>query len=190
MSIILDGTSGVTYPNGVTQAGGLPSPGTTGNVLTSNGTAWTSAAPAASGGMTLLGTLTTTSGTTQTLSGLTLTNYKFLRISVNNVGYSAGTTPSGLRMNTIDISNPSFGSTTGSVYGLMDIDLSIGATAGLLSPDYITTGSTNTLSFGGNGGGPSAGNLSTITTSTTSLAFAFSGGNTFASGTIKVYGVA
>ena len=31
-----------------------------------------------SGGMTLLGTLTTTSGVTQTLSGLTLTNYKYL----------------------------------------------------------------------------------------------------------------
>lgn len=47
MTIILNGTTGVTYPNGVTQSTGLPDPGTSGNVLTSNGTSWTSAAAAA-----------------------------------------------------------------------------------------------------------------------------------------------
>lgn len=48
MPITLDGTSGVTYPDGVTQASGIPAPSTSGNVLTSNGTAWTSA-PAGGG---------------------------------------------------------------------------------------------------------------------------------------------
>lgn len=47
MPITLNGTAGITYPDGVTQASGLPSPGTAGNVLTSNGTIWTSAAAAA-----------------------------------------------------------------------------------------------------------------------------------------------
>jgi hypothetical protein len=41
---------------------------TSGNVITGNGSAWTSAAPTA--GMTLLGTLATTSGSTFTLTGL------------------------------------------------------------------------------------------------------------------------
>ena len=47
MPITLNGTTGVTYPDGVTQASGVPAPGTAGNVLTSNGTIWTSAAAAA-----------------------------------------------------------------------------------------------------------------------------------------------
>ena len=44
-------------------------PGTSGNLLTSNGSAWTSAAPAAGGGMTLLST-TSLSGATTTISGI------------------------------------------------------------------------------------------------------------------------
>lgn len=47
MSFIIDGTNGETFPNGSTQTVGIAAPGTSGNVLTSNGTAWTSAAAAA-----------------------------------------------------------------------------------------------------------------------------------------------
>jgi len=47
MPITLNGTTGVTYPDGVLQTSGVPAPGTAGNVLTSNGTIWTSAAAAA-----------------------------------------------------------------------------------------------------------------------------------------------
>jgi hypothetical protein len=56
--------------------------GTSGQVLTSNGTdaVWATA------GITLLGTLTTTSGTSQTLSSLVLTGYKRLFIVFNAVG--------------------------------------------------------------------------------------------------------
>lgn len=46
MTIILNGTTGVTFPDGQTQDVGVPDPGTAGNVLTSNGTAWTSVAAA------------------------------------------------------------------------------------------------------------------------------------------------
>ena len=62
MTIILNGTSGITFPDGVTQTDGLVTPvpvadggtgltsvGTSGNVLTSNGTAWVSQAISAGG---------------------------------------------------------------------------------------------------------------------------------------------
>jgi hypothetical protein len=49
MTIILNGTTGVTFPDGQTQDVGVPDPGTSGNVLTSNGTIWTSVAPAVQG---------------------------------------------------------------------------------------------------------------------------------------------
>jgi hypothetical protein len=44
MPITLNGTAGVTFPDSVLQPNGVPAPGTSSNVLTSNGTAWTSAA--------------------------------------------------------------------------------------------------------------------------------------------------
>jgi hypothetical protein len=59
MPVIINGTTGVTFPNGVTMSDGTSAPvtaaqggtglssvGTAGNVLTSNGTTWTSAAAA------------------------------------------------------------------------------------------------------------------------------------------------
>jgi hypothetical protein len=63
MTMIIDGTNGLTFNNATTQASaapsapvsvanggtGLTSVGTSGYVLTSNGTAWASTAPAASG---------------------------------------------------------------------------------------------------------------------------------------------
>lgn len=61
-------------------------PGNSGNVLTSNGTAWTSSAPV-SGSLTLLTTLTTTSGTTQVASSLP-TTYANILLVVNGVGNS------------------------------------------------------------------------------------------------------
>jgi microcystin-dependent protein len=48
MPITLNGTTGVTYPDGVLQGSGVPAPGTNGNLLTSNGTTWLSQAPAPS----------------------------------------------------------------------------------------------------------------------------------------------
>lgn len=62
MSVVINGTSGITFPNGVTMASGtsapvtvaqggtgLTSPGTSGYVLTSNGTGWVSSALPAGG---------------------------------------------------------------------------------------------------------------------------------------------
>lgn len=42
MTVAIAGTSGITYPDSSTQFYGVPAPSTSGNVLTSNGTAWTS----------------------------------------------------------------------------------------------------------------------------------------------------
>ena len=69
--------------NGGVAFGGASNYGTSGQVLQSNG----DAAPTwvAGGSMTLLGTLTTTSGTSQSLTGLTLTSYKVLYIGFNGV---------------------------------------------------------------------------------------------------------
>jgi hypothetical protein len=138
--------------------------------------------------MTLLGTLTTTSGTTQTLSGLTLTNYKFLQISVNNVGYTTGGAAT-FRIASIDITYASYFDSLTSAYGILTIDLASGAAAGAISTGYIARGASNFMALNANQTGPLAGNLSTLTTSTTSIAFTFSAGQTFANGTIKVYGV-
>jgi hypothetical protein len=189
MSFIIDGTSGETFPNGSTQTVGIAAPGTSGNILTSNGTAWTSAAPAASGGMTLLGTLTTTSGTTQTLSGLTLTNYKFLQISFNNVGYTSGASSS-LKLGSTAITNSAYADTTTAAWGILFLDLASGA-AGIVCSGIgqVAANTTNFMDFHPQAG-MAGGNLAAITTSSTSLSFTFSSGNTFASGTIKVYGVA
>lgn len=47
MSVIINGTTGVTFPDSVLQTSGVPGPGSSGNVLTSNGTIWVSQAAAA-----------------------------------------------------------------------------------------------------------------------------------------------
>jgi len=64
-AVTLSGT--LAASNGGT---GLTSPGSTGNILTSNGTAWTSATPAAAGGITLGTPVATTSGTSFTFTGI------------------------------------------------------------------------------------------------------------------------
>jgi len=186
-TITLPATSGTLLQSGTAvtaaQGGtGLTSVGTSGNLLTSNGTAWTSTAPA--GGMTLLGTLTTTSGTSQTLSGLTLTNYKFLQLSGNNVGFSSADTLQSLRLAGVDICR---GALTNALafYGTLLLDLSIGSFYSMGNTVVNTiNGSTSPSNMGG-----SIGNLSSITTSTTSISFTWTAGQAFATGTIKVYGV-
>lgn len=79
MTVIINGTAGITFPDGVTQTDGLvtpvpatdggtglSSPGTSGNVLTSNGTAWVSAA--AGGGLTNNTRQAVTSSSTTTIN--------------------------------------------------------------------------------------------------------------------------
>jgi hypothetical protein len=44
MTVTINGTTGVTYPDGTLQTAGVAAPGTVGNVLTSTGTTWASTA--------------------------------------------------------------------------------------------------------------------------------------------------
>ena len=112
----------------------------------------------------LLGTLTTSSGTTQTLSGLDLTPYKFLYISVKNVTFS-GTSSLGLSGGSVQISNVTSGD-----------PLVVAVTVDLISG---VVGNTDV----------SAG-VWTGSTASTSLVFYVGGGiDTFTGGSIYVYGV-
>jgi hypothetical protein len=148
------GTSGTAY-------------GTTGQVLISQGNAppvWGSA------GATLLGTLTTTSGTSQTLSSLVLTSYKFLRLVFNGV---SGTSTGTFSFGSFQVSQAN---AAGDAWiGIVDVDLAtgigsanIGNAAGASTPRVGSTG---------------------YTTASTSVALTVGAGN-FDAGSVAVYGVA
>jgi hypothetical protein len=127
---------------------------------------------AGAGGVTLLGTITTTSGTSQTLPGLTLTNYKFLRLVWDNVGANAS--------NKFLIGNSTsddvFVSSTASnqdFVGIMEIDL----TTGIGTFANVTNGIHEIFVFG-----------SALSTASTVVSVATDAG-TLNAGSIKVYGI-
>ncbi|NBQ13105.1 MAG: hypothetical protein EBU31_00480 [Proteobacteria bacterium] len=155
--------------------------GTSGQVLTSRGAnlspQWTTPdAPTV-----LLGTLTTTTGNTQTLSGLNLALYRFLRLVVSRVSHNSGSSQS-LRLNSV--SGPTFtekASASNFAYGFVDIDITqqgtFGASVHWQTTEGVTGGSSG--SYGGESG---------ITTASTSITVAISGG-VFDNGAIYIYGV-
>ena len=128
----------------------------------------------AAGGMTLLGTITTTSGTSQSLSGLTLTDYKSLRLVLD------GVSPGGsCNMMFEGLTFFAAASTTARVYGIIDVDL---------------TSSVGTMIFSDTIALPAieAATIlimrSGLTTSDTSVTFSVSA-SVFDEGSILVYGV-
>jgi hypothetical protein len=151
--------------------------GTAGQVLTMNGgaTAPSWATPSASGGTTLLGTINTTSGSTQTLSSLDLTSYKFLRVVL--IGVSTSSTSGTLELNSARVFS-SFTSSADTARGIVDVDLTAGTYTAMV-------GNAGTNSFTAS---PStiAGD-SSITTATTSVSISCSVGN-FDAGSVLVYG--
>ena len=144
--------------------------GTSGQVLQSNGDAAPTWVDVDAGGMTLLGTLNTTSGSTQTLSGLTLTGYKRLYISFN---CSTNTGGASIRINGADATDGVAASGVARGFGNIDLD----------NQSYIgfakDASSASSLRFIFN---------TNINTASTSISFTTSSGN-FDAGTIKVYGV-
>jgi len=129
----------------------------------------------------LLGTLTTTSGSTQTLSGLVLTPFRSLWISVQGV---SGTSTSILRFASPVLNlTASFGA-GGSRNGYIQMDLTSGGaflsnlSVGGTSSEIITTPVSVDVYVGRTG----------YTTATTSIGFSLSAG-TFDAGTIAFYGV-
>jgi hypothetical protein len=128
------------------------------------------------GGLTLLGTIITTSGSTQSLSSLNLSGYKFLHMVVDAVSTSLAAT---LNQNS-DAISPSTGTGgNGKLYGFIDVDLatSIGESNIGSSTDSLAT--------------PSAPSpfvwKSNLTTGSTTVTFTTSSG-VFDLGSIAIYG--
>ena len=133
----------------------------------------------ATGGMTLLGTLTTTSGSTQTLSGLTLTSYQQVVAVFKGVSQTA---PNTIQFSTLGINTAA--NSTNAIFGILTVDLTTG---------IFVFPNTNALTPTENNGDAAvpawfAGIQNTLTTSSTSISFSTASG-AFDAGSIRIYGV-
>lgn len=146
-------------------------PGTSGNVLTSNGTTWASAAAPATGGMTSLGTITTTSGSTQSLTSLTLTSYKRLYLVVN--GVSSSNTSGNVQINSNNITG-TLAASANTWSGWVNIDLTTGVMKSVILQSSGADGSQVPAASG-------------LTTASTTVTVTVSSG-TFDAGSVVVYG--
>lgn len=148
--------------------------GTSGQYLKTNGAganpSW--ATPAGSS-RTLLGTLTTTSGSSQTLSGLTLTSYSKLYFHIK--GISGSNTGGQFSIDSLPF-HVSWGSNAANtVSGYMELDLLTGV---FISYSHLT-GSTGTTQLDGK---------TSISNASTSVTVTY--GFTMDAGSIDIYGVA
>ena len=201
-SIKLTGdTSGVITVSAPASAGTntLTLPATTGTILDTNSalvsSKLTGALPAisgaaltgiTSGGLTLLKTVATTSGTTAVADSLDLSTYKTLQVFIYNVGNTTG--GGVLRWKETGNTVVEIAGTTGgagnSSYGVLLHDLTVGVTG--VMRGYALA---DDLTFANPGGSGPVGINTGIDTATTSITFDFSGGETFDKGTIKIYGL-
>jgi hypothetical protein len=174
-TVLASGTA-VTAAQGGT---GLTSVGTAGNVLTSNGTAWTSAAPS-SGGMTLLGTVTATSGNSLSLGSLNLTSYKSLYISAVGISSSAVDGVVYINANNGQVFGSTFStsgiSQTYLTYGVLELDLASGVFTPGVQVNVVNSSTYN-------------GSRTDINTATTTIYFRLNSTQTFDAGSFIVYGV-
>lgn len=125
-----------------------------------------------------LGTITTTSGSSASLSGLTLTGYKLLQFSIDGVS-STQSTSTNMQLNGYIVAATNNG-------GVNDFGLG-GGTIDLANGVFWTSfsnfsGGGTLLATGGYAG------RSGLTTSSTSITFTISAG-TFDAGSIRIYGV-
>jgi hypothetical protein len=133
--------------------------------------------PSALGGITLLGTIATTSGSSVTLSGLTLTSYKQLQFSIDSVS-STQSTGSEIRLNGYPVAAATTGGADSFALGGGTIDLD----NGVFWSSFSTYNGATLAGVGSRGG------LSGLTTASTSITFTISTGN-FDAGSIRIYGV-
>jgi hypothetical protein len=130
--------------------------------------------PAATGGVTLLATLTTTSGASQITGTLNLTSYKFVKLVFNGVS-STSTGAFLIGQSTSDDVTVTGATASGSgCYGTVEIDLSNG----------LATSVTSTL---GSAGVAFAESTPIVNASTTISVAA--GAGTLDAGSIKIYGI-
>lgn len=122
-------------------------------------------------GSTALGTVATTSGSTWTLSGLTLTSYKFLLIVLN--GVSTNNAAFTLTFNAKTVTSTA-SSQAQTVSGTIIVDLGTGVFSGSLQNS--------------SGGNLASGGASGLTTASTSVALS-AGAGTGDAGSFSVYGI-
>jgi hypothetical protein len=151
-------------------------------VATGTGTAqvttWASANPTNSTtGMTLLGTLTTTSGSSQSLTGLNLTSYKQLNIVMQNV---SSTNTFGILIGGQLVTGNGIASGN-SVWGIVTVDLT---TAVFTSCYQDSTSDRSAFSSSAD----NYAGFNSLTTASTSIAISLSTG-TFDDGSVLIYGV-
>ena len=130
------------------------------------------AAAAAVEGMTLLGTLTTTSGSSQSLTGLSLTSYKQLVFDIN--GVSGSTSGMSLSIGSGVISSSLAAADV--INGMVFLSLWSGVAFPILTRASLPSVSSGLISQTG------------YSTATTTVAVSISPGN-FDLGSIRVYGV-
>jgi hypothetical protein len=166
--------------------------GTASQVLTMNSGAtapeW-AAAPAA-GGLTLIGTITTTSLTAQALTSIPGT-YKGLRLIVKGVSCN-GSFALTLELSSTNgaaygalrtITNPVFVAAARSFWGVVDINVYTAAVTGKVAQIALVQDN------GSAGGGPAVDPILTNTAAACNAIRVGGGGATFDAGTIEVYGV-
>ena len=158
---------------------GKPILGSTGSALRDNAIAIAEGDPSVPVALRvpsqLLGTLTTTSGTTQTLSGLDLTPYKFLFFVFNLVSFS---NPASILLDGKIASMPS--TATNQIYGGIRLDLQNGVYSSSLSAGNSAAGTVGQVWSG----------KTAYSSSSTSISFSSDtpGSASFDSGSIRVYG--
>ena len=168
--------------------------GSDGQVLTSTGAGSPPAFEAipASGGVTHLGTMTTTSGTSQTITSLDFTGLNCLLFAISQCSHSDGTNrflQIGLAgLTPVDVGDAAIAAAN-SIRGFYLVDLRSNTTAIWQTPNQsiITSGSTH-------GGGGTATGLYNVGTNlrasaSTTVVAQFAGGVTFDNGKIEVYGL-
>jgi hypothetical protein len=171
----LTAAGGIAYATSSTALAAIGA-GAAGQVLFSGGAGAPAWGSLTLGGVTTLGTISTTSGATATLSGLNLTSYKFVVASFDGVSCSSNFslrlgTSAGVQL-TATMTNVSQG-----INGIAYFDISLGK----YFSDTVLSSSGAADTY--------AGSQSTITTASTSISFAFQSGN-FDAGQIRLYGVA
>ena len=171
------------------QSAGTTKAGVNGTGLTGDGSQLTGIS---SGGKTLLGTLTTTSGTSHALTSQNLSSFNTLQLVFAQVSHSAG---SGKQM-TIKIGSGAVQtissdetSATNSIRGTYNLDLLTNIETLIWSTDQapITSGNSNTGSGVRAGVYDAATNLQSLTSTT--ITVAWTTGSTFDNGKVKIYGL-
>lgn len=163
MSIILDGTSGVTYPNGVTQAGGTSAPVTVAQGGTNNGSlAATAGGVLYTDGTKVVNVGAGTSGQVLTSAGASAPTWSTISSSANpqyalyTSGTNTWTCPTGVTKIKVTVIGGGGG---GAFWSNID---AYGGGAGGAGCNYYTvtpgTGYTVTVGAGGNGSSGAGGN--------------------------------